>query len=72
MTRPWDEPDGSFMVLANHEAQYSLWPTSAAIPDGWEVAHPPSDRQTCLAYVEEQWTDLRPKSVTNTMKRSMT
>ncbi|MFE7539308.1 MbtH family protein [Streptomyces platensis] len=69
MSNSLDEPDGSFLVLMNHEAQYSLWPEFAEIPDGWTVAHPKSDRQTCLDYIEQQWTDMRPKSLVNDMTR---
>ncbi|WP_406481169.1 MbtH family protein [Streptomyces platensis] len=67
MSNSLDEPDGSFLVLMNHEAQYSLWPEFAEIPDGWTVAHQKSDRQTCLDYIEQQWTDMRPKSLVNDM-----
>jgi hypothetical protein len=34
---PFDDDNGSFFVLVNDEAQHSLWPTFADIPDGWRV-----------------------------------
>ncbi|MGP8298083.1 MbtH family protein [Streptomyces inhibens] len=68
MSNPLDEPDSLFVVLTNHEAQYSLWPVFAELPDGWTVAHPESDRQTCLDYIEKEWTDMRPKSLVNMMR----
>ena len=63
MTNPFDNEDGSFLVLVNDEAQHSLWPAFAEVPDGWAPAYGEAGRQECLAYVEENWTDLRPKSL---------
>ncbi|MEV6807707.1 MbtH family protein [Streptomyces sp. NPDC051132] len=67
MTNPFDDPDATFKVLVNEEGQYSLWPAFAAVPEGWSVALPDTDRDTCLAYVEEHWTDMRPKSLADRM-----
>ncbi|MGW3206156.1 MbtH family protein [Streptomyces sp. NPDC001135] len=64
-----DEPDGSFVVLTNDEAQYALWPAYADIPHGWTVALARSDRRTCLDHIERQWTDMRPKSLVTTKVR---
>ncbi|MFH8383424.1 MbtH family protein [Kitasatospora sp. NPDC018058] len=63
MTNPFDNEDGSFFVLVNDEGQHSLWPAFAEVPDGWAPVHGEAARQDCLAYVEENWTDLRPKSL---------
>jgi MbtH protein len=70
MTNPFDNADGRFLALVNDEGQYSLWPTFVAVPDGWTVAHPESDRETCLAYIEEHWKDMRPKSLIKFMDES--
>ncbi|MFY1652863.1 MbtH family protein [Solwaraspora sp. WMMB762] len=59
---PFDDPDGRFLVLANDEEQHSLWPSHLAVPAGWRIVHPEDDRQTCLDFVEQNWTDLRPLS----------
>ncbi|MFF4424757.1 MbtH family protein [Streptomyces sp. NPDC001549] len=61
---PFDDPDGTFAVLVNAENQHSLWPAFAAVPAGWNVVHPPSSRESCLAYVTRHWTDQRPQSLT--------
>lgn len=71
MTNPFDDPDATFKVLVNDEGQHSLWPAFATVPDGWSVALADTNRQTCLAYVEEHWTDLRPKSLAERMARHM-
>lgn len=63
MTNPFDNEDGSFFVLVNDEGQHSLWPAFAEVPDGWTVVHGEAPRQECLAFVEQNWTDLRPKSL---------
>jgi MbtH protein len=59
---PFDDPDGTFLVLVNDEDQHSLWPARIAVPGGWRVVHGETDRQSCLDYVDENWTDLRPLS----------
>jgi MbtH protein len=67
MTNPFDDPDGSFFVLVNDEGQHSLWPTFAEVPAGWTVVHGEADRQSCLDYVDEHWTDMRPNSLIRAM-----
>ncbi|MBM7168685.1 MbtH family protein [Streptomyces sp. G44] len=63
MSNPFENPDGTFLVLVNDEGQHSLWPSFAEVPAGWTVALGPTDRRTCLAHVEEHWTDMRPLSL---------
>lgn len=63
MTNPFEDADALYLVLVNDEGQYSLWPADIAVPDGWVTAHDPDSRANCLAYVEEQWTDMRPNSL---------
>ncbi len=62
MTNPFDDEDGTFLVLVNAEDQHSLWPAFAAVPAGWTVAKQAGPRAEALAYVEQSWTDLRPLS----------
>jgi MbtH protein len=63
MTNPFDDPDTQHLVLRNDENQHSLWPSFAAVPEGWQVVHGPAARADCLDYVERHWTDLRPASL---------
>ncbi|MEU9235758.1 MbtH family protein [Streptomyces subrutilus] len=60
---PFDDEDGEFYVVVNDEEQHALWPTFAAVPDGWRVVAGPAGRAPSIAYVEENWTDLRPRSL---------
>ncbi|MFD7325293.1 MbtH family protein [Streptomyces sp. NPDC059875] len=62
-TNPFEDPQGSFLVLLNDENQHSLWPSFAEVPAGWQTAFGADTREACLAYVEEHWTDLRPASL---------
>lgn len=66
-SNPFDDEDGVFFVLINDEEQYSLWPSFADVPAGWRVVFGESTRADCLAYVDETWGDLRPKSLRDAM-----
>ena len=60
--------DGSvFKVLVNHEEQYSLWPAAQPAPEGWTQVGPVGAKAECLAYVDAHWTDMRPKSLRDSM-----
>ncbi|MDT0464470.1 MbtH family protein [Streptomyces gibsoniae] len=65
---PFDDPDAEFLVLVNDEGQHSLWPVFRDAPDGWHVTHGPDARDACLAHIEENWTDMRPKSLIEAME----
>jgi uncharacterized protein YbdZ (MbtH family) len=60
---PFDDETGRFYVLRNDEEQHSLWPVFAEVPAGWRIVHGETDRASCLEYIEENWTDIRPKSL---------
>ena len=63
MTNPFDDEKGTFVVLTNDEGQYSHWPTFVDVPAGWTSVHGPAGRQLCLDYINETWTDMRPRSL---------
>lgn len=63
MPNPFEDPDGTFVVLINDEGQHSLWPVFADVPAGWIAVFPENNREACLAYIDENWTDMRPKSL---------
>jgi MbtH protein len=67
MTNPFEDENGRYYVLTNDEDQHSLWPSFADVPAGWRVAFGEDTRGACLAYVEEHWTDLRPRSLRERM-----
>ena len=67
MTNPFEDPDGTYVVLVNDEGQHSIWPSFVAVPAGWTVAHGESSRSACLDFVNENWTDMRPASLIRSM-----
>ncbi len=70
MSNPFDDQDGSFLVLVNDELQHSLWPSFVDVPQGWRTVFGPDSRQACLAYVDTHWTDLRPASLIAAMQEN--
>ncbi|MGF7243821.1 MbtH protein [Pseudomonas oryzihabitans] len=63
----FDQDGATFMVLVNHEEQYSLWPDYKSVPAGWRETGTRGSKQECLDYVERTWTDMRPLSLRQAM-----
>ncbi|RSS67336.1 MbtH family protein [Streptomyces sp. WAC06614] len=63
MTNPFDDTEGTFHVVVNHEGQHSLWPVFADVPAGWDIVWGPGPHAGALEYVERNWTDIRPLSL---------
>lgn len=63
MANLFEDQTGVYLVLVNDEGQHSLWPETIAVPAGWRVVHGPAPRDQCLAYVDDNWTDMRPASL---------
>lgn len=63
MSNPFEDADGTYLVLVNDEGQHSLWPSFVEVPAGWTCVVPETDRQSCLDYINENWTDMRPASL---------
>lgn len=59
-----------FVVLKNEEGQYSLWSAAIAIPAGWTADGFSGSREECMAHVDLVWTDLRPRSLQESMAKS--
>jgi MbtH protein len=60
---PFDDHEATFVVLVNTEGQFSLWPEFINAPAGWKISRPPATRAECLAFIDRNWTDLRPASL---------
>jgi MbtH protein len=52
-----------YQVVINHEEQYSIWPEDREVPRGWKSIGKNGTKQDCLDYIEEVWTDMRPRSL---------
>jgi len=67
MTNPFEREDVTYLVLMNDERQYSLWPSYIIVPEGWIVVVEHQSREVCLAFINTQWTDMRPRSLQPTV-----
>jgi uncharacterized protein YbdZ (MbtH family) len=48
--------------MSNDEGQHSLWPSFVKVPAGWTKVYGEDTRQAWLEFIEQNRTDLRPKS----------
>ena len=62
------EDTREYVVVVNHEEQYSIWLAGRELPAGWSDAGTRGSRAECLAHVEEVWTDMRPLSLRRRMQ----
>lgn len=56
-----------FKVIKNHEGQYSLWPEKKPTPAGWSETGFTGSKAEATAYVDREWTDMRPLSLQKAM-----
>ena len=59
-----------YTVVMNHEEQYSIWPADRELPLGWTAVGKTGPKAECLAYIEEVWTDMRPRSLRERMAQA--
>ena len=59
-----------YMVVVNHEEQYSIWPADRELPLGWTDTGFHGTKEQCLQHIEEVWTDMRPRSLRETMEEA--
>lgn len=62
-----DEDTTDYKVVVNHEEQYSIWPAHRANPSGWTDVGKEGKKPDCLAYIAQVWTDMRPRSLRESM-----
>jgi MbtH protein len=55
--------ENSFLVVINHEEQYSIWPGEMDIPAGWRPEGAVGTEAECLDHIDTVWTDMRPLSL---------
>jgi MbtH protein len=63
-----DEDTRTYVVVVNHEEQYSIWFKDRSIPAGWRPVGKEGPKADCLQYIEEVWTDMRPLSLRKKME----
>lgn len=60
--------DGDFFkVIKNAEGQYSIWPEKKMTPAGWTDTGFSGTKEEVTAYVDREWTDMRPLSLQQAM-----
>ncbi len=57
------DDNARYEVLRNDEDQYSLWLAGHEVPAGWHRVGKEGTKEECSAYVDEVWTDMRPRSL---------
>lgn len=57
----------TYEVVVNDEEQYSIWLQGRDLPSGWRAIGKTGQKQECLAYIREVWTDMRPLSLRKKM-----
>lgn len=63
------EDKTTYVVVVNHEEQYSIWPVDRELPLGWKDAGKRGTKQECLEHIEVVWTDMRPLSLRKHMQQ---
>jgi MbtH protein len=67
----WEEDESAtYIVVVNHEEQYSIWLDYKEIPAGWRAVGKTGPKAECLAYINEVWTDMRPLSLRKQMEEA--
>lgn len=52
-----------YIVVMNHEEQYSIWAADRELPLGWKAEGTKGTKQECLDHIKTIWTDMRPLSL---------
>lgn len=60
-----ERTNGTYVVVANHEEQYSIWVAGRDLPTGWSEAGKRGTKEECLDHIRQVWTDMRPRSLRN-------
>jgi MbtH protein len=69
MTNPFEDEKAVYHVLINEEGQHSLWPAFKEVPLGWTIALKSTTRAACLEFINQNWKDMRPKSLIDRMEK---
>lgn len=64
------EDDTIYKAVKNDEEQFSIWPADREIPLGWHDAGFQGLKPAVLAWIEVQWTDMRPLSLRQKMREA--
>jgi MbtH protein len=65
MPNTFESDEIDYQILLNAEGQHSLWPIFREIPAGWSAVGPTGRRQNCLNWIDANWIDMRPNSLSD-------
>jgi len=68
MATDTEEDKKIYKVVINHEEQYSIWPQYRDNPRGWKDVGKSGLKAECLEYIQQVWTDMRPRSLRERME----
>jgi uncharacterized protein YbdZ (MbtH family) len=68
MTHDEEDDKTTYLVVVNHEEQYSIWRDDREIPDGWREAGKAESKAECLDHIATVWADMRPLSLRRKME----
>ncbi|BDU21828.1 MbtH family NRPS accessory protein [Dyella sp. GSA-30] len=68
MSSSLSQSEEMYEVVVNQEEQYSIWPLNKAVPSGWTKVGKQGSKESCLAFISEVWTDMRPLSLRKQMQ----
>ena len=66
-----EEDTRTYLVVMNHEEQYSIWLKDKQIPLGWHAVGMEGVKSDCLAYIDKVWADMRPLSLRKKMEEDV-
>lgn len=61
--------NAEYHVVINHEEQYSIWPAALGLPKEWKTTDIKGGIAKCTDYIDKVWTDMRPLSLRESIKR---
>ena len=68
MTNPFEDENGTYIVLINDAGQYSFSRNFIEIPVHCASVHEPDTRQACLDYINQNWTDMASEKSINRIR----
>jgi len=51
-----------YIVVVNHEKQYSIWPSGRAVPADWRAAGESGTKAECLAFILKCVRSVTPRA----------
>ena len=59
-----------YRAVVNHEEQYSIWPANRELPLGWNDTGKVGTKAEVMAWIDEVWRDMRPRSLREKMEQA--